>query len=245
MRHLICDSLHFIFHTGHDLLGLVTFLRQAFIYQLQRVHCRTRQILHINAWVVFVEAIFEQAHRAERLRTLRAKVGLFRLMFIAIGAFVLLSPVDKLLDGSAPHKICLVYFPSTFGTLLALFEALIEAAAALDGRALWTHPDFARNHGEASITLAKRLCVDTIENIAARDVSCVAFHFFHNHLYLAKYYLLFCTMNPQDRNAFIQTLKANCGSLNSKSFCRPLLDGSVLPGCTVMLSRLLCSLPSR
>ena len=42
-------------------------------------------------------------------------------------------------------------------------------------------------------------------------------------------------MNPQDRNAFIQTLKANCGSLNSKSFCRPLIAGSVLPGCTVML----------
>ena len=53
---------------------------------------------------------------------------------------------------------------------------------------------------------------------------------------LSKCLKLFHTMNPQDRNAFIQTLKANCGSLNSKSFCRPLIAGSVLPGCTVMLS---------
>ena len=52
---------------------------------------------------------------------------------------------------------------------------------------------------------------------------------------LSKCLKLFHTTNPQDRNSFVQTLKANCGSLNSKSFCRPLIAGSVLPGCTVML----------
>ena len=102
--------------------------------------------------------VLKETHRAEGHLARNAEEKLLGIVFVALVTVVSNCLCDKLLDWAATDKISPSDLSSALWTSSVILHCLmkvVQAVQALNGVALWTHPDFICDQVEAHYALSK------------------------------------------------------------------------------------------
>ena len=102
--------------------------------------------------------VLKETHRAERLLARNTEEKLLCVVFLALITAVFHCLYNKLLYRAAAYEVSFTYLSSAIWTpciVLHRFVKAMQAVQALNGIALWTHPDFIRYQVKTHYAMTK------------------------------------------------------------------------------------------